>query len=163
MSVDATACTLRVARENPAAAEAQNKSYAGALEFKHTAFRYMRAPDYTEVAVEDILRGHINKGFFLLPVDTKRLDEILTDHLPAGWVEVLRAGRAGLILDQSTDGRGFRDSWMQIWHRQLKALGISPSRLVYVTQNRSFQDAYDRLPWVVAQSGCYLGGKDTKL
>ncbi|MBC6405756.1 MAG: hypothetical protein GDA41_08555 [Rhodospirillales bacterium] len=144
MSVDANACTVRVAREDPAAAEAQNKSYAAALKKNHTAFSLMKAPNCAVVAVEDILRGHI-KGFFLLPVGRAQLGEIVAD-IPADWVEALRAGQAGLILDHSTDGHVLSNNEqlkMTIWHQQLKALGIPPSRLVYVTQNRNFQDTYN--------------------
>ena len=131
-----------MALEDPAAAEAQNKPYAQALKASHTAFSLMKTQDYAEVAVEDILRGHL-KGFLLLPFDEVRPEEILT-YLPAGWAEALRAGRAGLILDHSKEGFPFRNSWGRIWHRQLKARGISPSRVVYVTQNHSFQGAYNR-------------------
>ena len=142
MGVDAAACTLRVAMEDPATVKAQDTLYVKALKANKTAFRHMKAPNCASVAVEDILRGH-TKGFLLLPVGKARLDEILTD-LPAGWVETLRAGRAGLILDQSTEGGPYHNSRIETWHRQLQALGISPSRLVYVTQNRSFQGAYNR-------------------
>ncbi|MBC6406318.1 MAG: hypothetical protein GDA41_11485, partial [Rhodospirillales bacterium] len=140
MSIDATACILRVARGDPAAAQAQNKSYAEALKEGHTAFRSMKAPNCAWVAAEDILRGH-TKGFFLLRVGQAELCDILAD-VPADWVEALRAGRAGLILDQSTDGHPFRSK--NTCHRQLQVRGIPPSRVVYITQNRSFQDAYNR-------------------
>ncbi|MBC6417134.1 MAG: hypothetical protein GDA47_04925, partial [Rhodospirillales bacterium] len=96
MSIDAAACTLRIAREDPAAAEARNMPYAEALKANYTAFGLMKAPNCAEVAVEDILRGH-TKGFLLLPfgelpVDEAPVQEILT-YLPADWVEALRAGR----------------------------------------------------------------------
>jgi len=89
-----------------------------------------------------------------LPVDEASVHEILT-YLPADWVEPLRDGRAGLILDQSLEGCRFRDNLMQTWHQQMKALGISPSRVVHVTQNRSFQDDYN--------SWCEESGVETRI
>ena len=139
MSVDATACTLRVAREDPAASKAENKPYAQHLK-ANGIFRFMKAPNCAVVSVEDILRGHI-KGFFLLPAGQARQKGILTD-LPVGWVEAMRAGRAGLILDYSKEGCRF-SGWIQRCHLQLKALDISPSRLVYVTQNRIDRETYN--------------------
>ena len=100
MSIDAAACILRVARADPAAAKVQSSK-------NQTAFRYIKAPNCAEVAAKDILRGHI-KGFLLLSLKRVLQKGILTD-LPAGWVEALRAGRAGLILDKSAENVRLRD------------------------------------------------------
>ncbi|MBC6406428.1 MAG: hypothetical protein GDA41_12065 [Rhodospirillales bacterium] len=142
MSRDAISCTLRVAMEDPAVAEVRNKLYAEALKANRTAFSLMKASNYVQVAVEDVLRGH-TRGFLVMPCGWARPEEILT-YLSASWVEALRDGRAGLILDQSKEGIAYRKSRVETWHRQLKALGISPSRVICLTQNRNFQVGYNR-------------------
>ncbi|MBC6405247.1 MAG: hypothetical protein GDA41_05900, partial [Rhodospirillales bacterium] len=136
MSIDATACTLRVTTAATTAARARK-------EINLTAFSLMKASHCAQVAAEDILRGHI-KGFLLRRFAKRTTGKDLLTYIPADWVEALRNGRAGLILDHSREGMSYIRSPMQTWHRQLKSCGIPPSRVVFITQNRNFQDGYNR-------------------
>jgi hypothetical protein len=74
-----------------------------------------------------------------------RLDAALGDVN----LEAVRAGKVGLLLDNSMEGHAHAAARSAEWHRQFRDLGIPAPNVVHVTQNRSYATLYRE--WVRAE------------
>ncbi len=101
------------------------------------------APLFLETPPESITSGQ-KKGYLSWSILGQRFSmEELLAALPESWLDALRAKRTGLLIDHAREGLKFRAASCEDWHRTLKAYGIEPSRIAYVTQDRGLKSQYE--------------------
>ncbi len=132
---------IRIAPFNVTALEQNVRKRGAAQSFASQ----IGAPLFEEVSARAIASGEV-RGFFLAPITAadgpRPLGEVLK-LLPPPWLKALQQGRAGIIFDNSREGRNHRDDLARRLHESLQALSINPRQVIHVTQDRTHVAHYE--------------------
>jgi hypothetical protein len=72
----------------------------------------------------------------------RRLERLRQIRIPTDVRQSLAEGRTGLVFDASTEGVQHKPDITRAIHEAIASLGASPSKCVYVTQDRNYRDDY---------------------
>ena len=82
------------------------------------------------------------KGFFIAhaAASTENFPQILekSQH----WLPAVRAGTAGIIIDNSNEGAPYQPRQGAAWHRSFSEGDLPAGRFVFITQDRRFARDY---------------------
>ncbi len=99
-------------------------------------------PHFRETSLDDILSGAV-RGYFVVPLLGSQDDvNDVIERLPAPSLELLQRRAAGLIIDNSREGRKYQEERLSAWHQAIRSAGVPASRVCYVTQNRELPQRY---------------------
>ncbi len=107
-------------------------------------FNLMQAADAEEVDHANILNGQIS-GYLVFPSGGPQSRDYMVEilkNIPEPFLHALRDRRAGIVFDDSREGRGHKNDRATALHRVLHERNIDPTRVCYITQNRFHKEDY---------------------